>query len=205
MKIKIFTEPLTQAIFDLYEVEDNDYIIGVDHACLKCQDLGIPLDLAIGDFDSVTKEEKASIETYAKDFEFYKARKDYTDTYLAITRALYIEHDEIILYGGIGKRLDHTLANLDLLLLGNISIQTDDTLIYVLDPGQYTIENGFNYISFFAIEDVTKLSLSGFKYPLTYFDLKRFNPLCISNEGEGKLTFETGCLLVIHQNEKSTD
>ncbi|MEC9484966.1 MAG: thiamine diphosphokinase [Candidatus Izemoplasma sp.] len=204
MRVKIFAEPLTEAILNLYENEDNDYIIAVDHACLTLKEKNIPIDLAIGDFDSVTKDERKEIESYAKETELYKAKKDYTDTYLAVTRALYIEHDEITLYGGVGKRLDHTLANLDLLLLGNISIQTDDALIYTLDPGQYTIENGFDFISFFALEDVKNLSLSGFKYPLTYFNLDRFDPLCVSNEGEGNIAFDEGCLLVIHQNEKST-
>ena len=65
----------------------------------------------------------------------------------------------------------------------------------------YEIENEFKYISFFAIEDVSNLTLKGFKYELKDIQLSTEDPLCISNENEGRLSFKEGLLLVVHQNE----
>ena len=36
---------------------DFDYFVGVDRACLRLLELGLPLDLAVGDFDSVSRSE----------------------------------------------------------------------------------------------------------------------------------------------------
>jgi thiamine pyrophosphokinase len=71
----------------------------------------------------------------------------------------------------------------------------------MLDPGEYEIENKFKYISFFAIEDVKDLTIKGFLYELNNIDLSTEDPLCISNELEGSISFKEGLLLVIHQNE----
>jgi thiamine pyrophosphokinase len=175
-----------------------------DHACLACINQGIDIDYAIGDFDSVTSDEFAMIQKKAQHTLAYEVRKDYTDTYLAVKEALKHSPNEIVIYGGLGNRIDHTLANIDLLQLGRISIHTNDSLMYVLNPGEYDIENGFTYISFFALEDVKNLTLDGFSYPLKEYDLNRFDPLCVSNKGEGNVSFTEGTLLVVHQNEKST-
>ena len=87
------------------------------------------------------------------------------------------------------------------LKLGKISIASNNILMYMLDPGSYEIENKFKYISFFAIEDIKDLTLKGFKFEVNNIDLSTEDPLCVSNEFEGSVTFKEGLLLVIHQNE----
>lgn len=203
MKVIVFTSPLSDS-FRFTKKNEDTIIICADHACLTCINQGIDIDYAIGDFDSVTSDELTTIQKKAKHTLAYKVKKDYTDTYLAVKEALTHSPDEIIIYGGLGNRIDHTLANIDLLQLGRISIHTDESLMYMLNPGEYDIENGFKYISFFAIEDVKNLTLDGFSYPLKHYDLNRFDPLCVSNKGEGNVSFTEGTLLVVHQNEKST-
>jgi thiamine pyrophosphokinase len=106
-----------------------------------------------------------------------------------------------LIIGGIGGRFDHSFVNVHLLTLGNISMQSSLEFMYVLQPGEHTIENTHKYISFFAMDTVTNLSLYGFTYELKDITLKQGDPLCISNRGSGVVTFETGALLVIHQNE----
>ncbi len=127
--------------------------------------------------------------------------KDYTDTYLAVEEAIDSGYDEIIIYGGIGGRLDHTFANINLLKLGNITIKTENEIVYILKPGKYNITNDMLYISFFALEDVVDLSLRQFEYQVDKLYLDTSNPLCISNRNEGEVEFKEGLLLVIHQNE----
>lgn len=201
MIIKIFTGPDNYDISTIYNKEDNEYIIGVDIGALKLVQEGINIDLSIGDFDSVSNDELIVIKKNSKSIEQFQEKKNYTDTYLALQRALCMEYSEIVIYGGTGGRFDHEFANVNLLKLGKISIVSNDIMMYMLDPGVYTIENKFKYISLFAIEDVKGLSLKGFKYELEKIKLSTEDPLCISNELEGNISFEEGLLLIVHQNE----
>jgi thiamine pyrophosphokinase len=201
MIIKLFTGPLNYDVDALYEREDPEFIIGVDQACKILMDKGIPIDVALGDFDSLDEGLLEKVTQYSRSIKQFDTIKDYTDTFLAVDYALTYPHDEIIIYGGLGKRIDHTLANINLLKMGNIKIIDDHTKMYILEPGSYYIENKYDYISFFAVEDVLGLTLKGFKYELNNISLEVDDPLCISNEAEGMLSFVSGMLLVIHQNE----
>lgn len=202
MIIKIFTGPLNYSVKKVYKEENNELIIGVDSGCMHLLNSGVTPDIGIGDFDSVTDDEYKIIKSKIKNLKTFDKIKDYTDTYLAVKEALKFKHTEIIIYGGIGERIDHTFANVNLLKLGNITLVDESTQMYMLDPGIYQIDSDFKYISFFAIEDVKGLTLKGFKYELNKINLDNFDPLCISNEGSGSLEFEEGLLLVINQNEK---
>lgn len=201
MIVKIFTGPLNYDVSKLYTQSEDEYIIGVDSACKLLLDNNIVPDLGVGDFDSVTIDEFRLIKDKIKNLETHSSVKNYTDTYLAVKEAIDLDAEEIIIYGGLGNRLDHTFANINLLKLGPITIIDNYTKVYMIDPGEYDIKNQYKYVSFFAIEDVKNLTLTNFKYELTLISLDTFNPLCISNEGEGILSFTDGLLLVIHQNE----
>jgi thiamine pyrophosphokinase len=201
MKAVVVTGPYNKDLLSIIDINDADIIIGADSGALMLAQKGLHFDIALGDFDSVTKKDYELLKNYADKVDTYKSTKDYTDTYLAIKECLKRDMDEIIVYGGIGSRLDHTYANMNLLKLGNITFIDNTTKMYVLDPGIYNIENQHKYISFFALEDVTQLSLISFKYEVENINLDRSEPLCISNELEGTISFTEGLLLVIHQNE----
>ncbi len=201
MIIKIFTGPNNYDISSLYNKEDNEYIIGVDIGAYLLAVSNINIDLSIGDFDSVDNNQFELIKKQSKEVKIFEEKKDYTDTYLALQTALSMDYDEIVIYGGTGGRFDHGFANMNLLKLGKVSIVSNDILMYMLDPGKYEIENKFKYISFFAIEDIKELFLKGFKYEINNIDLSTEDPLCISNEKEGTVSFKEGLLLVVHQDE----
>jgi len=201
MIIKIFTGPLNYDISQLYSKDVDEYIIGVDQGCSQLLEQSINIDMAIGDFDSINKDIYLDIKSKAKQTIVHDNIKSNTDTYLALEHALAMEHTEIIIYGGLGKRFDHSYANVKLLEKGKIKIINNESMIYVLHPGNYSIDNKYKYISFFSLNEVDDLSLVNFKYELQSINLKTNNPLCISNEGSGIVTFSKGSLLVIHQNE----
>lgn len=201
MIVKIVTGPLNYNINELLNKSEDDFIIGVDQGCKLLIDNNIEIDLALGDFDSISSTDLDTIKNSVNKLLTFEKKKDYTDTFLAVKEALLLEPDEIIIYGGLGMRLDHTYANMQLLKLGNIKIINNDTMVYMLDPGEYKIDHKYKYTSFFSIEDVSNLSVRGFKYELENIFLDIDNPLCISNEGEGIVSFTEGLLLVIHQNE----
>lgn len=201
MKIKIFTGPDNYDISSLYIKEDSEYIIGVDKGAIMLLEKGINIDMAIGDFDSINEKENSLLKETVKNIKKFSIDKDYTDTYLAVKEALKLNYDEIIIYGGIGQRVDHMLGNIALLKLGDITMLNNNTKMYILDPGEYEISGKYDYISFFAVEDVINLMLEGFKYTLKNYDLLIDDPLCISNKGNGQVSFEAGTLLVVEEKE----
>ena len=84
-----------------------------------------------------------------------------------------------------------------------IIMKNNDSIMYMLQPGTYEVNNPYKYVSFFAVDTVFELTLKGFKYEVKDIKLTKDNPLCISNEGNGTISFIIGTLLVIHQNEKT--
>ena len=90
--------------------ETADYIIAADGGQNRAREFGLQPDCVIGDFDSTTLNE---------DFDClyitYPAEKDLTDTEAALTHALEKGCRNVILLGGMGGRLDHTMGNIGLL------------------------------------------------------------------------------------------
>ncbi len=201
MIVKIFASPTDYSLNTLYKKAKNEYLIGVEKGAVYALKNGLKLDLALGDFDSVTKEEKSYIKTHAKKFKAHAIRKDKTDSDLAISEALALNPSRIILYGGIGSRMDHTYGNIMFLKRGNITMVNDVVKMFVLNSGTYGITHSHDYISFFAVEDVKGLTLKGFSFELNAYDLNVDDPLCISNQGQGVVSFEKGKLLVIQSDD----
>ena len=77
--------------------------------------LGLKVDLIVGDFDSGIEEDLAYFEGQSVKIERFKVEKDETDTEIAVLRAIEKGATEIDIFGGLGSRLDHTLANVQLL------------------------------------------------------------------------------------------
>ncbi len=201
MKCKIVTGPNNYELKKIFTIESEDFVIGADIGAAILAKNEIKFDIALGDFDSTSPRELELIKRYAKDILEYPVKKNYTDTYLAVEEALKRGYNDITIYGGLGSRLDHTYANIQLLKLGDITIVSEKEIVYLLDPGTYNIENEYKYISFFALEDVKELTLKGFEYELDKYDLSIDDSVCVSNQGKGELSFSEGLLLVIHQAE----
>lgn len=200
MVVRIFTSP-TDYTIDPSQFSQDDVLIGVDYGAYYALKAGVKLTLALGDFDSTTEDEKAYVFKHAQTVKQHSNIKDLTDTALAVKEALRYDADEIIIYGGVGNRFDHTYANMLLLKLGPITCVTDQSEMFVLDPGSYHIHNDFPFISFFAIENVKQLTLKGFNYELETYDLDIDDPLCISNQGAGHVAFNEGLLLIIKSQD----
>ena len=95
----------------VYTKEGYD-IIGVDHGAYICALQGVEMKAAIGDFDSVSKTQVIQIQQMAERMEQLPSHKDETDTEEAVLYALAHGYDDIWVYGALGGRLDHELANL---------------------------------------------------------------------------------------------
>ena len=184
----------------------GSYVIGADKGALYCYKNQIPMDVAVGDFDSLSEKEKENVLSYAKNSVILNPVKDDTDTAHALS--LLKDCDEVTILGGIaGRRIEHFLAILDLLAADTrISLKDDDSSIQVLGPGEYELEKGvYRFFSFFALED-SIVTLDGFAYPLNCYLLKRFDPLGVSNQMQREkahVKIEKGKLLFVSSRSDS--
>lgn len=194
-----------------------EWIVGVDKGLEFCYRNQIVPNWILGDFDSISPE---IIEWYKKQEEIpikqYKPEKDDTDTRLGIELAMKLDSDKIFLLGATGGRLDHYMGNLQsLLILAKEEkegwILDEQNAITVRKAGKIGItkkEQFGKYVSFFSMGDeVTGLSLRGFKYPLNQYTLKNSDGLAVSNEileDEAEIEFKTGELMIVESRDKES-
>lgn len=191
----------------LAEIKEGDILIGADRGAFFLVEHGFQPDLALGDFDSVSEHELERIRQNSKTFlSFDPVMKDWTDTELAMNRALEMCPSEIRLFGAIGTRFDHSLANLHLLYKCvqqgiPCTIVDENNDIRLIDQETVIVKGRFSHISLLPFtHQVTGITLEGFRYPLHKATLTSGHSLGISNVllGErARIIIETGLLLVI--------
>lgn len=189
-------------------------IVAADRGMMVLHELSVLPDYLVGDFDS---GENAVLEEFRSRFSkegrpiirSFNPEKDETDTELAISMSIGLEPSEILILGGTGTRLDHTLANVGLLRkiteAGIVGYLADEYNIIRLHDEAFTLKKGEGeeFFSFLPFGDrVTGLTIEGAKYEIKDYDLELGSSLCISNEfqkkevrvkiGEGRLlSFQT--------------
>ena len=86
-------------------------VVAADSGVDRAQALGLPVHVAVGDFDSVTPAGLRRAEADGAVIERHPTAKDATDMELALDAALARGARHIVVLGGHGGRLDHLLAN----------------------------------------------------------------------------------------------
>lgn len=173
-------------------------VLGVDRGALYCAQNNIKMIAAMGDFDSVTSEEKELIENNCSNIIKFNPIKDDTDSEAAIHFAENNGYENALMYGALGGRQDHNFLNIKLLSLSKIPLTLidDKHKMYVLKEGEHLInKDNYKYISLFPYVD-TALTLVGCFYPLTNTTVKTTDLYTISNE-----ILEDSCKLIIHNGE----
>jgi thiamine pyrophosphokinase len=113
-------------------IRAGDLVIAADGGLLHCRQLGMVPDVLIGDFDSISEQDRAELEASGAEIIRHPARKDYTDLELALRYAQARGLSEILVLGALGARWDQTLANL--LLPAAVELNAMD--IHLLDGEQ---------------------------------------------------------------------
>lgn len=103
-------DPLPAAVAGL--VPAGAYVIAADSGIDHALGLGLKVDLAIGDFDSVTPAGLRAVTEAGARIEQHPSAKDATDLELALDAAHALGPDEIVVVGGHGGRLDHLLGGM---------------------------------------------------------------------------------------------
>jgi thiamine pyrophosphokinase len=90
---------------------DGTLVIAADSGLDHARALGLPVDLAVGDFDSASTAGVEAARAEGTTIRRHPAAKDATDLELALDAALGTGAARVHVVGGHGGRLDHLLAN----------------------------------------------------------------------------------------------
>ena len=187
-------------------LKNVDLIICADGGANTARKLGIKPDYIIGDLDSIKPEI----------YDFYKAQnteiikdenQDKTDLELAINLANLKDPSEIVIIGAIGRRIDHTLANI--LTLNKVKNDVKARIIdnyntVELVDDDFEISGQINdIVSVIPLTEIYKLNCIGFKWNVENVNTE-FGWFGISNklkETKAKISLLEGKLLLIRIRE----
>lgn len=181
-------------------LDDDTLIIAADGGLRHLQKLGRKPDVILGDFDSLGYIPAGAV--------VYPAEKDDTDAMLAARLGLARGCQRFVIYGGMdGVRLDHTLANLQMLgflaergSLGYLVGETCLATVVQADCLRFPAGNSGIVSVFCQGGDATGVRLRGLKYPLEEGVLTSGYPLGVSNRFIGEMaeiSVQKGKLLVL--------
>ncbi|MDF2723810.1 MAG: thiamine pyrophosphokinae [Paenibacillus sp.] len=198
----------------LRHIEPDDTLVGADRGALFLIRNGLKPAIALGDFDSVTEEEKEEIRASSSQFsDCDPVQKDLTDTDAAFQWAMARHPSHIVLLGALGSRFDHSLANIHLLRIAEergvrCTIVDPCNTIELLGPGRTAVvdRNGmYAHVSLLPLTmDVTGVTLEGFLYPLHDASLTIGQSLGVSNvlvQQSGSITISGGLLLLMQSKD----
>lgn len=184
-----------------------DLVLCADRGAAHALNMGLMPDMVLGDFDSASAELVAELESKGIPLQRVPAAKDETDTHLALNEAIGRGATEIVLVGGTGDRLDHTLSNLMLLpgLPANVPVVIVDAknVIRLLRPGGRLTITGRpgDLLSLLPLSPAVKgVVAEGVRWPLDGAILRWGESLGVSNqlaENEAFVAVREGYLLVI--------
>ena len=194
--------------------EYDDIIIAADSGCSLIGEFSkkqyeISPDIILGDMDSYKGESVEKLYPNAR-FVPFPPEKDDTDTALAVSVALELGCESIIIAGGLGGRLDHTLANVYLLEhikeQGSVGIITDGKNRAYLAKSKNVISPARKYLSLIPLDDcVFGISMDeNFKYPYQTEKLFRKRFVTVSNEivsEKALITLEKGSALIVESGD----
>ncbi len=177
-------------------------VLCADGGALHAAALGLRPDFLIGDWDSGGKE-SGQVPCMT-----LPAEKDFTDLQAAVSHALSLGAEELLLCGCTGGRLDHTASNLMLLewiaARGGRAIIVDgdnEARLLAEETLRLTNRPPYRYLSLIPLDTrVEGVTLEGVKYPLQNAALTRGDTFTVSNEPAGEemtLTVGRGHALLI--------
>ena len=204
MKIRfiIITALLDCELSEVIKKQEGDFVICADGGVVIAEAGGIVPDVVLGDLDSTD-----SIDNKYNFIRFPK-EKDDTDTMLCLKYGIEKGYRDFVIIGGIGGRLDHTIANIQTLAYAKTrgikaKICSCDAVCQMISDGETAeIERkeGF-YVSIFSYsQECEGVSISGTKYVLENGRIDSSFPLGVSNEFASEkacISVEKGNLLII--------
>jgi thiamine pyrophosphokinase len=188
----------------------DDFLIAADGGTRHALDLGRTPSIVIGDLDSISEEERRTMEDEGVEIIQHPRDKDETDLELALDHAIRLGHREIVIVAALGGRLDQTLANLSL-----ISVHRPSSTVVRLDDGVESAQfcrarsevrgRRGDLVSLIPWGgEVTGVRTEGLRWPLSNETLFPHKTRGVSNEMTGEVAdiqIASGLLLIVHRRQ----
>ncbi|MDP9019310.1 MAG: thiamine diphosphokinase [Actinomycetota bacterium] len=174
------------------------YVIAADSGLEQAAILGLDVDLAVGDFDSLAPAALERAMAAGCRVERHPAAKDHTDLELGLRAAVERGCRRVLVVGGHGGRLDHFLANVLLLASADFAELVVEARV---GPAHLTVvrartelrRSAGALVSLLALGGVARgVRTEGLRYPLRGEELLPGSTRGVSNE----LTGEVGSVAV---------
>ena len=187
----------------IQEFIDDSFVIAADAGVKKLEALNISPDLIVGDFDSLGFVPEG--ENVIK----YPVKKDDTDMMLAVKEAIDLGYDDIVIFGGCGGRVDHTLANINTMVYalknGAKIIMVDENTEYYICDSKIVLpfKEGYGF-SVFAVGDNAKVDIEGALYSGENITVANDTTLGVSNSfsnNDVSIKVNEGMVLIVVINE----
>jgi len=162
-------------------------VVAADGGLQRARELGLAVDLVVGDLDSVTPEALAAAEEAGARVVRHPAAKDATDLELALDAAMALAPERIVVVGSDGGRLDHLLGSL--LLLGSerysgleLDAFVGDALVHVIRDERTLAGTPGELLTLLPVGGpATGVETAGLEYPLARETLEPGTSRGISN------------------------
>lgn len=185
-------------------LEWSPVVMVLDGALPRVLDLGIKIDIVLGDFDREHKPEKYLAHQHPVEI-IHTPNQNQTDLEKGIDLLLSRNHKAINIVWATGKRADHTLNNLSTLAkykdLVNLVMYDDYSKIFCLPKQFDKWYTATTPISLLPVGRVEGVVTSGLKYDLNNDFLEMGICTSSSNEalldGTVKIAYQSGTLLLM--------
>ena len=205
--------PPTRAIRQ--HIPAHQLVIAADSGLHGAIDLGLRVNVVIGDMDSVDKAVLAAVEANGTTVTRLPRDKDSTDAELALLKAVEMGATKIVLITKGGGRLDHELGVFAVLQNPNLrhcTIQAiwDNSILHLIHgPASVSITGKLGSIIglIAAGGEASGISTTGLKWLLDNESLSPHSSRGISNqltEETATISVQTGSLFVVQSSALST-
>jgi len=193
-----------------FDLPDDAYVIAADSGLHHARELGLAVDLVIGDMDSVDTAVLDDAVRSGSSLQRHPPAKDSTDLELAFEAALAMGAERILVVGSHTGRLDHLLGSMGLLAataqLVDEVVWTDGHAIVTactpLRSAAIVGRPGDRLSLVPAGTDVVGITTGGLRWSLTTETLSAGSTRGVSNVMDAALAsieVEEGTLLIIHE------
>ena len=160
-----------------------------------CKRAGLSPKCLIGDFDSISENEKEWLASHGTEIIQYPIEKDLTDYQLCLEIASQRKVKNVVVTGGWGGRFDHAYSNLFSALFGMsfgvrvICLADEIEALFYIYAGE-SIEIDFKEMpiafSLIPLESSSIVSVNGAKWNLSFSEITQKLPYAISNKAENR-------------------
>ena len=198
-------EPVAESV--RHQLPPHVVVIAADSGVDQAHRLGLDVDVAIGDFDSVTEAGLDRARRRGAQISRHPVAKDATDFELALDAAVQLGVSAAAIVGGEGGRLDHLIANALVMAspryaaLRLVAIGSDGSRLHVVRGAARLSGEPGELVTLLAVNGpATGVSTDGLLYALTGATLEPGSSWGVSNRlvtDEAHVSVESGVVLAI--------